>query len=114
MFVLRKAEDEGERTEACAEILEIEGGDFSLAFAKVAAGNGNSAVHDLIGEPELAVELKCARLDSHGSGGLAGTVVLFNDAERNASPGEPIRKDQAGGTSADDKDFRLSHLGLLP
>lgn len=107
MFVLGKAEDERKRAEAGAEVVKVEGGDFTFALAEITARDGNAKTDHFIGETKLAVKLESAGLNGHGAGGLAGAVVLFDDAKGSAGFGEPGGEDQAGGSGAGDEDFGL-------
>src|SRR5207244_6804328 len=92
-------------TPAHAQLAEIDVRRLPASGPEVRCGEHQPGFDDLIGEAELAVELKRARLQRQRARSGAGLGSLIDDAEPDAEPGEPESEDEARRAGADDEHF---------
>lgn len=108
MVVLWEAEDEGEGAQALADVTELEPRHVPPLLPQMDGVRLDPFRDDLVGEPELAVELERTGVHDDGARRLTRPRMLLYDARLDAAAGENKREDQTRRAGPNDQ-----HLGFV-
>ena len=115
VFVLRKNQDIGIRTDVFANVAKRGAGDPPTSDPQIHAGCRPAARDNGIGNSDLPVQLERSRLYGEGAGGCRRLSKPVNDSHARPEPCQPQRQHEARRSRSDDEDVGLgSHeLALI-
>jgi hypothetical protein len=115
VLILRKDQHEGKRAQPPAQVGKDDPRRMLAARPQVDRREFQAQPDDLVGEPELAIELERPRVEHQGPRGGARLGRLIDDPDADPEALQPQRQDQAGGSGPDDQDLRLgARVGWSP
>ncbi len=106
--VLRKDEEERERAQSLAHIVQWYACDARTCNPQVDRHIWQAGGDHCIGEADLAIELQRAGMDAQRTRRRARFCRLIDDSNAHTQTGQPERQDEARGTRADDEDGRVA------
>src|SRR5262249_60872980 len=112
VVVLAQHQDVGKRTQILPHFVEGNARLQSPAGPHVRTITGSPQLDGALGNTELRIDFKCARVYRHRSGLLSRSAMTIDDRRANASSAKLVSKHQSRWACSNDKNID-SHLNLL-